>query len=117
LKEKLGGKIAINENIKKVLSHWIPIFNTGENTSLDASQFDRLFPDGAQFNIGNLNVTVMNTPDDTPDSIRSSLEEPTKVAGFYDFMRLLIDKITLSTQRYSCKMPTYGVMQTWIFRR
>lgn len=69
LKEKLGGKIGIGENIKKVLAHWVPIFNTGADTPLDASQFDRLFSDGSQFNIGNLNVTVMNTPGHTPDSI------------------------------------------------
>lgn len=69
LKEKLGGKIGIGENIKKVLAHWLPIFNTETDTPRDASQFDQLFSDGSHFNIGNLNVTVINTPGHTPDSI------------------------------------------------
>lgn len=69
LKDKLGGKIGIGENIKKVLAHWIPIFNIGSNTPSDGSQFDVLFSDGAQFKIGNLNVRVIHTPGHTPDSI------------------------------------------------
>ncbi len=69
LKDKLGGKIGIGENIKKVLAYWIPIFNTGADTPLDGSQFDVLFKNGAQFNIGNLNVNVIHTPGHTPDSI------------------------------------------------
>jgi glyoxylase-like metal-dependent hydrolase (beta-lactamase superfamily II) len=69
LKDKLGGKIGIGENIKKVLAHWIPIFNIGSDTPSDGSQFDVLFSDGAQFKIGNLNVTVIHTPGHTPDSI------------------------------------------------
>lgn len=69
LKEKLGGKIGIGENIKKVLSHWVPIFNTASDTPIDGSQFDVLFSDGMQFKIGNLNVTVLHTPGHTPDSV------------------------------------------------
>lgn len=69
LKDKLGGKIGIGENIKKVLAYWIPIFNTGSDTPLDGSQFDVLFSDGAQFKIGNLNVKVIHTPGHTPDSV------------------------------------------------
>ncbi len=69
LKDKLGGKIGIGENIKKVLAHWIPIFNTGADTPSDGSQFDVLFSDGTQFKIGNLNVHVIHTPGHTPDSV------------------------------------------------
>jgi len=69
LKDKLGGKIGIGENIKKVLSYWIPIFNTGSDTPSDGSQFDVLFSDGTQFKIGNLNVKVIHTPGHTPDSV------------------------------------------------
>ena len=69
LKDKLGGKIGIGENIKKVLSYWVPIFNTASDTPLDGSQFDVLFSDGAQFKIGNLNVKVIHTPGHTPDSV------------------------------------------------
>lgn len=69
LKEKLGGKIGIGADIKKVLSYWIPVFNIGADTPADGSQFDVLFTDGMQFKIGNLNVTVMYTPGHTPDSV------------------------------------------------
>ncbi|MDP3561879.1 MAG: MBL fold metallo-hydrolase [Legionellaceae bacterium] len=69
LKDKLGGKIGIGENIKNVLLYWIPIFNTGLDTPSDGSQFDVLFSDGTQFKIGNLNVKVIHTPGHTPDSV------------------------------------------------
>jgi glyoxylase-like metal-dependent hydrolase (beta-lactamase superfamily II) len=69
LKEKVGGKIGIGQNIIKVLEHWIPVFNTSADTPSDGSQFDVLFDDGAEFKIGNLNVKVMHTPGHTPDSI------------------------------------------------
>lgn len=69
IKQKLGGKIAIGENIKKVLSYWIPIFNTNADTPADGSQFDMLFADGAQFKIGNLNVNVIHTPGHTLDCV------------------------------------------------
>lgn len=74
LKENLGGKIAIGENIKKVLSYWIPIFNTAKDTPSDGSQFDVLLRDGDTFQIGNLTVTVMHTPGHTPDSVSYHIE-------------------------------------------
>ena len=69
LQDKLGGKIGIGENIKKVLAHWIPIFNTSSDTPSDGSQFDVLFSDGTVFKIGNLNVKVIHTPGHTPDCV------------------------------------------------
>lgn len=66
LKQKLGGKTAISEPIKEVLEFWVPIFNTYEDTPLDASQFDHLFKDNEQFTVGNLEFTVMYTPGHTP---------------------------------------------------
>lgn len=66
LKEKLGGKIAIGEKIKEVLSFWVPIFNTAHDTPLDASQFDVLFKDGEAFKLGDTKVKVMHTPGHTP---------------------------------------------------
>lgn len=69
LKDRLGGKIGVSENIKKVLSYWIPIFNISSDTPSDGSQFDVLFSDGTQFKIGNLDVKVIHTPGHTPDSI------------------------------------------------
>lgn len=66
LKEKLGGKIGIGAKIKEVLALWVPIFNTNNDTNLDASQFDHLFEDGEIFKLGNLDVKVIHTPGHTP---------------------------------------------------
>ncbi len=66
LQEKLGGKIAIGENIKEVIKFWTSVFNTAKDTPLNGSQFDHLFKDGEKFMIGNLEVKVMHTPGHTP---------------------------------------------------
>lgn len=66
LKKKLGGKIAIGEKITEVLKFWVPIFNSEDDTPLDASQFDHLFFDGEEFQIGELKVKVIHTPGHTP---------------------------------------------------
>lgn len=66
LKEKIGGKIGIGSRIKEVLAFWVPIFNTGKDTPLDASQFDHLFEDHEMFKLGNLDVKVFHTPGHTP---------------------------------------------------
>ena len=42
------------------------IFNAGTEFQMDGSQFDQLFEDGDEFQIGNLNVSVMHTPGHTP---------------------------------------------------
>jgi glyoxylase-like metal-dependent hydrolase (beta-lactamase superfamily II) len=66
LKEKCGGETGISEKIIDVLKHWVPVFNTGDDTPLDGSQFDRLFKDGETFSIGSLTVKVIHTPGHTP---------------------------------------------------
>jgi len=66
LKEKLGGAIGISDKIIDVLDYWVPVFDSGEDTPLDGSQFDCLFADGESFNIGNLAVKVTHTPGHTP---------------------------------------------------
>jgi glyoxylase-like metal-dependent hydrolase (beta-lactamase superfamily II) len=75
IKEKLGGKIAIGENIKEVIKFWAPIFNTTKDTPLDGSQFDHLFKDGEKFAIGNLEVTAMFTPGHTPACVSYLVED------------------------------------------
>lgn len=65
LQEKLGGKIGIGSEIKEVLNFWVPLFNTQQDTPLDASHFDHLFADGEEFLIGNLRVKVLHTPGHT----------------------------------------------------
>jgi glyoxylase-like metal-dependent hydrolase (beta-lactamase superfamily II) len=75
IKEKLGGKIAIGENIKEVIKFWAPVFNTIKDTPLDGSQFDHLFKDGEKFSIGNLEVITMFTPGHTPACLSYLVED------------------------------------------
>ena len=65
IKQKLGGKIAISDNIKKVLAYWVPFFDE-KDIPLDGSQFDYLFKDEEEFNIGNIRAKVLYTPGHTP---------------------------------------------------
>ena len=66
LQEKVGGKIAIGENIKLVQDTFGKIFNEGTEFQRDGSQFDRLFKDGDSFHIGQMLGEVIHTPGHTP---------------------------------------------------
>jgi glyoxylase-like metal-dependent hydrolase (beta-lactamase superfamily II) len=66
IQERLGGKLAIGENIKVVQDTFGKIFNAGTEFQRDGSQFDRLFKDGEEFAIGSLSAYVMHTPGHTP---------------------------------------------------
>jgi len=66
IQEKLGGKLAINSNIKTVQDVFGKVFNFGTEYAKDASQFDHLFEDEEEFKIGNLNAKVIHTPGHTP---------------------------------------------------
>jgi glyoxylase-like metal-dependent hydrolase (beta-lactamase superfamily II) len=63
---KLGGKIAIGENIKIVQDVFGKIFNEGTQFQRDGSQFDRLFADGDTYQIGTMTARVLATPGHTP---------------------------------------------------
>lgn len=69
LQEKLGGKIAIGEQITTVQNVFGKLFNAGTEFARDGSQFDALFKDGDTFTIGSLPVTVMHVPGHTPACI------------------------------------------------
>ncbi|MDF1685012.1 MAG: MBL fold metallo-hydrolase [Legionellaceae bacterium] len=69
LKNSLGGKTGVGKHIKHVLDHWVPVFDTSEDTPVDGSQFDYLFADNEVFNIGKRPVRVMLTPGHTPSCI------------------------------------------------
>ena len=85
LKEKLGGKIGIGAKIKDVLALWVPIFNTNKDTTLDGSQFDKLFEDEEVFKLGNVDVKAIHTPGHTP-ACSSYLIEDALFAGDTIFM-------------------------------
>lgn len=66
LQAKLGGKIGIGAEIKKVQQVFGEVFNEGDEFSRDGSQFDQLFEEGDTFQIGQLKVQVLHTPGHTP---------------------------------------------------
>lgn len=66
LQEKLGGQIAIGHEITTVQSVFGTIFNLGEDFARNGSQFDHLFSDGDQFQIGTLSAMALHVPGHTP---------------------------------------------------
>ncbi len=66
LKEKLGGQIAIGREIIAVQNVFGEIFNLGSEFVRDGSDFDYIFEDGEQFEIGNIPVSALHVPGHTP---------------------------------------------------
>jgi len=69
LKDRLGGKVAAGRGIRDVQAHFGPLFNLGDSLSTDGSEFDHLFTDNEEFDIGKLRCTVLHTPGHTNDSV------------------------------------------------
>ena len=66
LKQKLGGKVAIGDQIIKVQKVFKDIFNLEPEFRLDGSQFDALLKDDEEFYAGELTVRVIAVPGHTP---------------------------------------------------
>jgi glyoxylase-like metal-dependent hydrolase (beta-lactamase superfamily II) len=66
LKQKLGGKIGIGEQITRVQKVFKGIFNLEPEFRLDGSQFDVLLKDEEAFRIGELSARVMAVAGHTP---------------------------------------------------
>ena len=62
LKEKLGGKIAVNENFAKIKDYWAEFFDI----ALQNDAFDYFLSDGEIINIGEIDIKIMLTPGHTP---------------------------------------------------
>lgn len=75
LQGKLGGKTAIGSHIKDVLELWVPIFNTHEDTDLEASQFDCLLEDNQVIKLGDLEIKILHTPGHTPSCVSYLIED------------------------------------------
>ena len=75
IKDKLGGKSGIGDKITDVLQHWVPVFNSADDTPLDGSQFDMVFANGDKFKIGDIAVYVIHTPGHTPACISYYIED------------------------------------------
>ena len=74
IKAKTGAMIGIGEHIKDVQRIFRPIFNATD-LKTDGSDFDRLFRDGEQFNIGELSVETLHTPGHTPADISYKIDD------------------------------------------
>lgn len=66
LKARLGGQIAIGEQVKTVQQVFGKLFNAGPGFAVDGSQFDRLFADGEIFEVGRVQLRALHTPGHTP---------------------------------------------------
>lgn len=66
IQQHLGGKLGIGRGIVEVQETFGKVFNEGTEFQRDGSQFDRLFDDGDNYNIGNMQCTALHTPGHTP---------------------------------------------------
>jgi len=66
LKEHIGGKKAIGNQITAVQKYLKEVFDLNENFKTDGSQFDHLFSDGEEFMIGSIAAKAIHTPGHTP---------------------------------------------------
>jgi len=66
LKAKLGGAIAIGDNIPVIQKTFGEVFNAEAEFARDGRQFDKMFADGEAFKIGGLDGKAVHTPGHTP---------------------------------------------------
>ena len=66
LQERVGGRIAIGENIRIVQATFKKLYNLERSFLPDGSQFDHLFRDGETFMIGGVEATALLVPGHTP---------------------------------------------------
>lgn len=75
LKQELGGKTAIGNNIPGVQQVFKKLFNMGSDFQSDGSQFDHLFDDGDTFKVGELTGRVIFVPGHTPADLAYQFED------------------------------------------
>ncbi|MCY7314120.1 MAG: MBL fold metallo-hydrolase [Rubrivivax sp.] len=66
LQQRVGGRIAIGENIRAVQATFKDLYNLERSFLPDGSQFDHLFKDGETFCIGKAEATALMVPGHTP---------------------------------------------------
>jgi len=66
LQQRVGGRIAIGENIRAVQATFKKLYNLERSFLPDGSQFDHLFKDGETFHLGEVEVTALLVPGHTP---------------------------------------------------
>ena len=66
LKKKLGGRTGIGAGVVDVQKTFKKVYGLGDDFTADGSQFDHLFADGEEFQVGTLSARVIHTPGHTP---------------------------------------------------
>lgn len=66
LQERVGGRVAIGENIREVQATFKKLYNLERSFLPDGSQFDHLFRDGETFLIGEVEARALLVPGHTP---------------------------------------------------
>lgn len=66
LKDRIGGKTAIGEQIPLVQRSFKKLFNLGPEFSADGSHFDHLITDGEVLEIGKIAIKAISVPGHTP---------------------------------------------------
>lgn len=82
LKEKLGGTLAIGQQITVVQNVFGQLFNAGASFARDGSQFDHLLADNEEFKIGNLACRALHTPGHTPACMTYTVSSGDDLAAF-----------------------------------
>jgi glyoxylase-like metal-dependent hydrolase (beta-lactamase superfamily II) len=72
---RVGGRIAIGENIRQVQAVFKKLYNLERTFLPDGSQFDHLFKDGEVFKIGGVDVTALLVPGHTPADMAYVLDD------------------------------------------
>lgn len=75
LQERLGGQIAIGENIRVVQATFKKLYNLERSFLPDGSQFDHLFKDGETFMIGSIEARALLVPGHTPADMAYLIED------------------------------------------
>jgi glyoxylase-like metal-dependent hydrolase (beta-lactamase superfamily II) len=75
LQERVGGLVAIGENIRDVQATFKKLYNLERAFLPDGSQFDHLFKDGEVFRIGDIEARALLVPGHTPADMAYLIED------------------------------------------
>jgi glyoxylase-like metal-dependent hydrolase (beta-lactamase superfamily II) len=75
VQERVGGRIAIGENIRQVQATFKKLYNLERSFLPDGSQFDHLFRDGEIFRIGTVEAKALLVPGHTPADLAYLIDD------------------------------------------
>lgn len=86
IQRRLGGKMGIGKNIRKVQQIFRDVFNLGSDFDVSGGQFDHLFAEHEIFDIGDLRVQTLFVPGHTPADMAYLVESEVVFIGDTLFM-------------------------------